>query len=327
MNNKKILVTGGCGFIGSNFINYILKNYKNNIIFNLDCLGVGSRESNVDYVNSVNGNIYEFFKWNISNPLESVNSVHCNFDYLFHFAAESHVDRSISGPEPFIQSNVMGTLQILEFAKKHNIKKVICISTDEVTGSIKKGSVKEFAKYNPSSVYSASKAASELLCNAYIKTHNLDVVITRCSNNYGPRQYREKLIPKVIYNCIHNLEIPVYDKGEQRREWSYVDDHIKDLLVVAQYGKSGEIYNVGCGYEISNIEIVNYIIEKLGQNKSLIKFIPNARLGHDFRYSINLSKLRKLKIENDLEINSIDEEYFKNKLNETIEWFKGKYNE
>jgi len=204
-------------------------------------------------------------------------------------------------------------------ARRIGVKRVILVSTDEVTGSIKTGSTKEFAKYDPSSVYSATKASAEMLAKAYYKTHGMDVVTTRCSNNFGPNQFEEKLIPKVIKNALSDKKIPIYDEGLQRREWTYVEDHVKDLIVVAEHGKKGEIYNVGDGFEFSNIDIVKRILNILDKTDDLLQFVPNARKGHDFRYSIDLSKIKKLKEQCGIELNIIG---FEERLDKTINYYK-----
>jgi dTDP-glucose 4,6-dehydratase len=297
MNKKNILITGGYGFIGSNFINFLIENYDEFNVMNLDYMGIGSNKNNINKPLSDKQNILHF-KWDISEDILSGQEIiDLPFDYLFHFAAESHVDRSISSPTGFVTSNVMGTLQILEMANKLGIKRVIMVSTDEVYGSLSRGSAKESRKYNPSSVYSATKASSELLCNAYVETYGMDIVTTRCANNFGPNQYEEKLIPKVIKNALSDQKIPVYDKGLQIREWVHVNTHIDDLLFVAEYGVGGEVYNVGGGKSMSNIKLVKTILKKLGKSEDLIEFVPNARKGHDFRYSIDTSKLDALKKE------------------------------
>jgi dTDP-glucose 4,6-dehydratase len=289
MNNKKILVTGGYGFIGSNFINYLIKEYDEFELVNIDYLGFGSNIDNVNTTRLDTQKITHHIKDIYSYP-EYLNNE--KFDYIIHFAAESHVDRSISSPVPFYESNVMGTLQILEYAKNSKSGRFIMISTDEVYGSCETGSFVETDPLNPSSPYAASKASAELICNSYIKTFGLDIIVTRCSNNFGPNQFEEKLIPKVVYNCLNNIKIPVYDEGLQKREWTYVDDHSKDILYLLRNGVSGETYNVGTGIEITNIDLVKLIMAELNAPKDLIEFVPNARLGHDFRYSIDLTKIR-----------------------------------
>lgn len=328
MNNTNILVTGGCGFIGSNFIRYLFDNYTNVGVLNLDFMGHGSNNYHKQFPYG-EGNIYHHYNGDISKldrivVDEKDKDVKLPFDIIFNFAAESHVDRSISTPRPFIESNVMGTLQMLEFARKMGCRRFVQVSTDEVYGSAdeKDYSFEEFEVYNPSSVYSASKASAEMLCSAYSKTYGMDIVITRCSNNYGPLQFEEKLIPKVIHNALNDIKIPVYDEGTQRREWSYVDDHIEDLITVAMYGGKGHIYNVGDGYEMDNLSLVKKILKVLDKPESLIEFVPNARPGHDFRYAINTNKLHKLKSFINIQPREITEEYFTKKLTETIEYYK-----
>jgi len=325
MNSKNILVTGGCGFIGSNFINYLIDTYDEFNLINLDKYGIGSNINNIKLIRT-QSQVIHTIKWDISDPLLPLNDdISLPFDYLFHFAAESHVDRSISTPAPFIQSNVMGTMQMMENARKMGIKRIINVNTDEVYGSVNKA-VTEKASYNPSSIYSASKASSELICNAYKKTYGLNIITTRCSNNYGVNQYEEKLIPKVINNALNNVTIPIYDEGKQIREWTYVKDHIRDLIFLAKYGKSGEIYNVGKGYSISNIKLVKHILNILNKSENLIEFVPNARLGHDFKYSINTSKLNKLKLEkNEFIGKTITKKYFLEQLNSTITYYCEKF--
>lgn len=328
MEGKRILITGGLGFIGSNFINYLIDNYDDFRVINFDFGGIGS---NLGYIKPARLETQEIhhIKWDISKDIIK-NRVWDDlpFDYLFNFAAESHVDRSITTPEPFIKSNVMGTMQMLELARKIGVKRFIQVSTDEIYGSVKR-SVKEEYPYNPSSVYSASKASAEMLCNAYKKTYDMDIVVTRCSNNYGPNQYEEKLIPKVIKNALNDEKIPVYDEGKQKREWTWVNDHISDLIFVAEHGESGEIYNVGQGYLISNIKLVKKILKILDKSENLIEFIPTARLGHDFKYSINNDKLWDLrnKVNNtNIYYPNLSECFFDSHLKSTIEYYREKFN-
>lgn len=321
-------MTGGLGFIGSNFINYLIDNYDDLRIINFDFEGIGSNLNNVKDTRTENQEIHHI-KWDISyDILKNRTWDDLPFDYLFHFAAESHVDRSISTPEPFVRSNVMGTLQMLELSRKIGIKRVVYISTDEIGGSVEKP-IKENCNYNPSSVYSATKASAEMICNAYKQTYGMDIVITRCGNNYGKNQFEEKLIPKVITNALKGEKIPVYDEGEQIREWVWVNDHIGDIIFVAQHGKSGDIYNVGQGYSITNLELVKKILKMLDKSEDLIEFVPNARRGHDFKYSLNLDKLYKLR--NNIEkmniyYPKISESYFDKMLQETIKHYEEKFN-
>ena len=320
-NQKNIIVTGGYGFIGSNFINYFINNFSNVKILNVDKLGIGSNINNINTFNKPSGVIVDSVHEDISRIAPDDHDI--KVDYIFHFAAESHVDRSISTPEPFIQSNIVGTFKILELVKKFKCK-LIYVSTDEVTGSIDdmEYKSKETDLLKPNSVYSASKAAGELLVRSYVKTYGIDAVITRCTNNFGPNQYKEKLIPKVIHSICNNLNIVIYDKGQQIREWTYVDDHIEDLIFVSIYGKAGEIYNVGQGTAMSNIDLIRKIIDLSGYtvDESKFQYVPNARPGHDFRYSITTKKLKRLKKENSF-VNH-GHHSFEINLKNTIEFYK-----
>jgi dTDP-glucose 4,6-dehydratase len=327
MDNKRILMTGGLGFIGSNFVNYLIDNYDEFKLINFDFGGVGSNLDNIKEPKSDKQEIHHV-KWDISNDIiKNREWVDLPFDYLFHFAAESHVDRSIDTPEPFVRSNVMGTMQMLELARKIGVKRFVNVSTDEVVGSVKRAA-NEKKPYNPSSVYSASKASAEMMCNAYKVTYGLDIVTTRCGNNYGPNQYEEKLIPKVITNALTDQDIPIYDEGKQIREWCFVNDHIEDVIYVAENGESGETYNVGFGFPLTNIKLVNKILKYLNKKpKDLVKFKPNARLGHDFKYSLDITKLQRLKESNgDPVWGDISEEYLDNHIKDTVDYYHEKLN-
>lgn len=319
-------MTGGLGFIGSNFINYLIDNYDEFKLINFDFEGIGSNVDNIKEPKTDKQEIHHI-KWDISyDIIKNKELIGLPFDYLFHFAAESHVDRSIDTPEPFVRSNVLGTIQLLELARKIGVKRFVNISTDEVVGSVKRAAT-ENKPYNPSSVYSASKASAEMMCNAYMVTYGMDIVTTRCGNNYGPNQYTEKLIPKVITNALNDKTIPIYDDGKQIREWCFVEDHVKDVIYVAKNGKSGEIYNVGTGYPLTNIKLVKHILDILNKPEELIEFQPNARLGHDFKYSLDIGKLQKLKHTNsDQILGNVDRKYFNNKLKQTIEHYCEKFN-
>ena len=297
---KKIIVTGGLGFIGSNLIELLLKN--NFRVLNLDKNSYASNFYNVkDFQNSKN---YIFKKVDLINK-RNIEKIINNFKPIgiFNLAAETHVDRSITNPKDFIDSNILGVYSILEVFKKYSKKnkkaKLIHISTDEVYGDVIKGRSKENSPYNPSSPYAASKASSDHLVSSYVKTYNINAIITNCSNNYGPRQHPEKLIPKLIYNILNNKPLPIYGNGKNSREWIYVEDHCNALLKVFKSGKKGEFYNIGSNYNFKNLDIVKELIKcskkriVLG-NKVKIKFISD-RPGHDFRYALNSSKIyRKL---------------------------------
>ncbi len=298
---NKILVTGGLGFIGSNLIKILLK--KNYYVINIDKISYSSNFYNTK--NFKNNKNYKFIKCDLVDKIKFLKILNkykpiC----IFNLAAETHVDRSIDSPKNFIKSNILGTFNLLEayklFSKKSNKTKLIHVSTDEVYGDVLKGRSKENHPYKPSSPYAASKASSDHLVYSYIRTYNIKAIITNCSNNYGPRQHPEKLIPKIIYNVINNKEIPIYGKGLNSREWIYVDDHCEALIRVFLKGKIGEFYNIGSNVNLNNLQVVNHIInvvnKKINLNKKIkIKFVKD-RPGHDFRYAINSDKiLKKLK--------------------------------
>ena len=284
----KILVTGGLGFIGSNFILKLLHDSDEYHITNVDAELYGSNIKNVSEIkDSVN---YEFVKGNITNR-HLMEELISKCDAVINFAAESFVDRSISDPNSFLVSNIRGTFTILDIITKQK-KRLVQISTDEVFGSLKSGTANEKSVFNPSSPYAATKAAAELLINSYSKTYNSDVIITRCTNNYGPRQYAEKLIPKTIILAKLNKKIPVYGKGMNIRDWIHVDDHCNGVLTAFLKGKSGESYNISKNNEINNLVIVKKILELMNKSEDLIEFVED-RPGHDFRYSMNSEKISK----------------------------------
>ena len=283
----RILITGGAGFIGSNFVHYMLKKYPLDKLVVLDKLTYAGRLENLE---GVMGKI-TFIKGDICNK-EDVEKVGA-CDVIFNFAAETHVDRSIVDAGAFVKAGVLGTYTLLEYACWHGIEKYIQISTDEVYGSIKSGSFKETDVLNPSSPYSASKAGADLLAMAYHKTHGLPVLITRSTNNFGPRQYPEKLIPLLITNALRDNPLPIYGNGKNVRDWIYVQDNCEAIDYVFREGKIGEIYNVGAGDERTNIEIANLILVNLNKPKKLIRFVGD-RLGHDFRYSVDTAKIKAL---------------------------------
>lgn len=284
----RFLVTGGLGFIGSNFIRHVLEHYPHIKITNIDAEFVGSNHENLrDVKNNKN---YRFVRGNI-NDKSLIEKLISTSDVVFNFAAESHVDRSISDARPFIDSNILGVYSILEIIKKYK-KKLVHISTDEVYGSLKSGSAKEGDSFNPSNPYSATKASAELLILSYIKTYSCDVLITRCTNNYGPRQHTEKLIPRVIALAQNDMKIPVYGTGKNIRDWLFVLDHCEAILKVFFEGKSGESYNISDYNEINNVTIIKKILKILGKSYSLM-YHEEDRPGHDFRYSLDSTKIRK----------------------------------
>ena len=305
-----ILVTGGCGFIGSNFIRYILKKYNNINIINLDKLTyAGNKENLIDIEDDKR---YSFVLGNICDP-EAVDRCMKDVDMVFHFAAESHVDNSIKGANPFVVTNVIGTQVLLDSARKNNIKRFVYISTDEIYGSREYGYFTENDRLEPNSPYSASKAAGEMLCRSYYATHKLPIIITRSSNNFGPYQHPEKFIPLFITNLLENKKVPLYGDGLNVRDWIYVEDNCKAIKFVSRYGKIGEIYNIGGGNEKKNIDITRYLLEKTGLDQNYIQYVED-RLGHDRRYALSTVKIRELGWENNRNFDSA--------LNMTIQWYK-----
>ena len=297
---KKVLVTGGLGFIGSNLIKLLLK--KNYYVINIDKVSYSSNKYNVkEYDNNKN---YKFIKLDInSKKLIKIFKRYKPIG-IFNLAAETHVDRSIDNPSNFIKSNILGTFNLLEsfrkFYKSYSNTKLIHISTDEVFGDVLTGRSNENFKYKPSSPYAASKASSDHLVSSYVRTFKIPAIITNCSNNYGPCQHPEKLIPKLIYNIMNNRELPIYGNGKNSREWIYVMDHCEGLLKVFLRGKKGEFYNIGSNKNLNNLQITKYLINIAKKHISIgkkvkIKFVKD-RPGHDLRYALNSNKIKsKLK--------------------------------
>ena len=302
-------MTGGLGFIGSNFIRHILGKYKDCRIINFDMQTYAGNPDNLkDIENNPN---YSYVRGDICDA-DAVNRIMQKVDHVVHFAAESHVDRSILDASRFVRTNVLGTFVLLDSALEHNIKKFIHISTDEVYGSIDKGSFKETDLLTPSSPYSSSKAGSDLLARSYYITHGLPVVITRCTNNFGPYQYPEKLIPLFITNLLEKRKVPVYGTGRNVRDWIYVLDHCKAIDFILHEGEAGEVYNIGGGTEKTNIEITKNILKLLKMDESMIEYVKD-RPGHDLRYSLDCSKLKALGWE--------PEHDFEDALSLTVRWY------
>ena len=304
-----LLVTGGSGFIGSNFIRHMLGKYPDYKIINLDKLTYAGNPDNLKDVED-NPN-YSFVCGDICD-VDVVKKVMQQVDRVVHFAAESHVDRSIDDGAVFVRTNVLGTHTLLESALEHDIKRFVHVSTDEVYGSINEGSFKETDMLVPSSPYSSSKAGSDLLAQSYHITHDLPVIITRCTNNFGPYQYPEKLIPLFVTNLVDNKKVPVYGTGQNVRDWIHVLDHCKAVDFVLHNGSVGEIYNVGGGAEETNREITQKLLKILGKNDSMIEYVED-RLGHDLRYSLDCSKL--------IEMGWAPEYDFNDGLEETAKWY------
>ena len=307
----KILVTGGLGFIGSNFILHILEKYPEIEIVNFDAELLGSNKQSLRSIE--NSPKYKFISGNI-NDKEAVEKIITDVDGIINFAAESHVDRSILDSKPFLVSNIMGVYTLLDTVRtKKPDMKFLQISTDEVFGSLETGFAKEEDVFKPSNPYSASKASAELIAYSYYKTYGLNLLITRCTNNFGPRQFPEKIIPKTILRAKRNMKIPIYGLGNNIRDWLYVDDHCDAIINVFLNGKIGESYNISDTNELTNIELVEKILEHLGKSKELIYHVED-RPGHDMRYGIDSSKIR-----NELGWKpkySIDEN-----LEKTISWY------
>ncbi len=305
----KLLITGGCGFIGSNFIRNMLEKYPDYQITNLDKLTYAGNPDNLKDIES-NSN-YTFVKGDICDP-DVVSKVMQDVDQVVHFAAESHVDRSIEDGAVFVRTNVLGTNTLLQGALANDVERFIHVSTDEVYGSIKEGSFSEMDDLKPSSPYSSSKAGSDLLAMSYYTTYDLPVTITRCTNNFGPYQYPEKLIPLFITNLMDNRKVPVYGSGMNVRDWIHVDDHCSGIDLVLNNGNVGEVYNIGGGSELTNLDITHRILAALGKDESMIEYVDD-RKGHDFRYSLDCNKLKKM--------GWIPKYDFDTALDSTIQWY------
>jgi len=305
----KLLVTGGLGFIGSNFIIKLLSENEDFKIINVDAELHGSEKRNLSKVTDHPN--YEFVKGNITNkPL--MEKLITKSDAVINFAAESFVDRSITNPNSFLVSNVRGTFTLLDIISRQK-KRLVQISTDEVFGSLESGSATEDSKLNPSNPYSATKAAGELLINSYYKTFNSDVVITRCTNNYGPRQFAEKLIPKTFILAKQSKKIPIYGTGKNIRDWIFVDDHCDGIFSCLLHGKSGQSYNISGNNELDNIKIVKTILSLMNKSEDQIQFVED-RPGHDFRYSMDSSKISN-------EFSWRAKTSFEDGLMKTIHWY------
>lgn len=308
-----LLVTGGAGFIGSNFVRYMLEKYSNYKVVNYDLLTyAGNLENLKDVENHPN---YTFVKGNINNRelVDYLVKTH-EIDVIINFAAESHVDRSITDPDIFVKTNVLGTQALLDVAKANNIIKYVQISTDEVYGTLgETGYFTEQTPLAPNSPYSASKAGGDLLVRVYHETYGLNANITRCSNNYGPYHFPEKLIPLMITNALEGKELPIYGDGQNIRDWLHVKDHCAAIDLVIHKGRPGEVYNIGGHNERTNNEIVYLIVEKLGVSKDLIKYVAD-RPGHDRRYAIDPTKIMT-------ELGWKPQYTFETGILETIQWY------
>lgn len=308
----RLLITGGMGFIGSNFVLHMLRQYPDYHIYNLDLLTYASHIDNLLEVASLPN--YHFIQGDICDKQLLSQLMNEGIDAVIHFAAESHVDRSIDNPFAFVDTNVQGTLALLEAARVHKVKRFVQVSTDEVYGSLGgSGYFSETTPLAPNSPYSSSKAGADLLARAYFHTYGLPVMTTRCSNNYGPRQFPEKLIPLTILRALNNEGIPLYGDGLNIRDWLYVDDHCSAIDLVLHHGGPGEVYNIGGHNEYTNIAIIRRILAELGKPESLIHYVKD-RLGHDRRYAIDAAKIRK-------ELGWVPNHHFESGIQKTVEWY------
>jgi dTDP-glucose 4,6-dehydratase len=307
---RKFLVTGGAGFIGSNFIRYLFQHEPDAEITNLDTLTYAGVPATVDELDAHPN--HHFVKGDILDS-ELVDEVVPGHDVIVHFAAESHVDRSISGPAPFLETNFVGTGVLLDAALRHEVPRFIHVSTDEVYGSLPEGSAAEDAPLDPSSPYSSSKAGSDLLARSYFVTYGYDVVVTRCTNNYGPYQYPDKVIPLFVTNLMEGKKVPLYGEGINERDWLYVDDHCAALHLLVDRAGPGEVYNIGSGAQLANLELTRAILEHLSKDDSWIEFMPD-RLGHDLRYALDSSRIQAL--------GWAPTHDFATRLEDTIKWYR-----
>ena len=306
----KLLVTGGAGFIGSNFIRYMLSKYDEVEIVNLDLLTYAGRLENIHEVEK--DPRHKFVQGDICDRKRVEQIVKKKVDVIVNFAAETHVDRSIVEAGSFVLTDVYGTYVLLDTARKYDVDRVVQVSTDEVYGSIERGSFKETDLLHPSSPYAASKAAADLIVQSFCKTYGLHVVITRSSNNFGPYQHPEKLIPKLVIRALYDQPLPLYGDGKQVRDWIYVKDNCEGIDLILKKGKPGEAYNIAAGNERTNIEVAKLILKSLNKPESLIKFVAD-RPGHDRRYSLDTTKIRRLGWK--------PKHRFEEDLEKTVEWY------
>lgn len=307
---RKLLVTGGCGFIGSNFIRYFLRNRPGWAVINLDTLSYsGNLASTRDFAKSSR---YAFVRGDIGDK-SLVLKLMKRVEAVVHFAAETHVDRSIESADAFLRTNILGTTVMLEASLACGIKRFVHMSTDEVYGSIRSGFVDETARLLPNSPYAASKASADLLVRSFQETFKHPAMIVRCTNNFGPYQFPEKVIPLFVTNLLAGQTVPLYGTGKNRRDWIYVEDACRAVMLVLEKGKNGEIYNVGAHQEMSNLELTWAILKHFGKGREMIRYVPD-RLGHDLRYALNFNKLRRLGFR--------PRWNFKRGLAATVQWYR-----
>ena len=307
-----ILVTGGAGFIGSNYVRRIIDGTLKGIS-SIKVVDKLTYAGNLNNFSKSERDKFEFIQADICDR-QRLDRILVGIDSIINFAAESHVDRSIENSYPFIETNVVGTSILLDLSLKAGVNNFVQVSTDEVYGSIDDGSWQEEDPVLPNSPYSASKASADLFCRSFHKTHDLNIKITRCSNNYGPFQFPEKIIPLFITNLLAKRKLPIYGDGKNRRDWLHVDDHCEGIHKVLQHGVAGEIYNIGGGSELSNLDLTFELLNSLGFKKDFIDFVPD-RKGHDYRYSVDYSKIQS-------ELNYYPRIQFRNGIDSTIEWYK-----
>ena len=311
----KILVTGGAGFIGSNFVRYVLKTYPDDQIVNLDKLTYAGNLENLAGLEDEKR--YAFVRCDIGTEADVDDALSAGgFDAIVNFAAETHVDRSLQDAQVFVQTNSMGTQVLLDACRRHKIPRYLQVSTDEVYGSLgPEGKFLETTPLAPNNPYSASKAAGDCLVRAAVGSHGVDAVITRCSNNFGPYQFPEKLIPLMIANCLEDKELPVYGDGMHVRDWIYVEDHCSGIDAALRKGVAGEVYNIGGNYDVPNLEIVKTILRVLDRPESLIRFVKD-RPGHDRRYAIDSSKIED-------QLGWKPSHTFEDAMRSTVDWYLG----
>ena len=309
---RRYLITGGAGFIGSRFIRWVLDHEPDATVTNLDAMTYAGVPATVAELDELAG--HTFIKGDIRDA-DLVDEVIPGHDVIVHFAAESHIDRSIAGPTVFLDTNVVGTGVLLEAAHRHQVPRFVHVSTDEVYGSLSEGFAAETAPLNPSSPYSSSKAGSDLLALSYATTYGYDVVVSRCTNNYGPYQFPEKVIPLFVTNLLQGKSVPLYGDGRNERGWLYVDDHAAAIGLIVDEGATGEIYNIGADEQLSNLELTRHILEAVGADESMIEYVPD-RLGHDLRYAVDSSKLRAL--------GWLPQHNFSERLEETVNWYRSR---
>lgn len=309
---RRYLVTGGAGFIGSNFIRHVLSSEPDAVVTNLDLLTYAGVRTTVEELGRLDR--HRFVHGDVRDAT-MVDELVGEADVVVHFAAESHVDRSIHGPTPFLTTNVVGTGVLLDSARRHRVERFIHVSTDEVYGSVAEGSASEDAALRPSSPYSASKAGSDLLVRSYAVTFEYPAIVTRCTNNYGPYQFPEKVIPLFVTNLLDGRKVPLYGDGRHERDWLHVEDHCAALHLLVEEGKPGEVYNIGAGAQLPNIELARRILAAFGRDDSWIERVPD-RPGHDRRYAVDSSKMQRLGWR---PLHSLDD-----RLADTIDWYRAR---